>query len=168
MTDTVNDSFANQNGSMVGPYVMSWTSHVSPTVVTLIFVAIGAAICGLSILVGALWIAFFLALYAYGFLMRLSLKLFADEDGVWVFQGILPWSKGTSGVKWRDLDEAVYFPNFTGWLFKSYRMRIGHRFTKSSEILLAHIHHGHSAVQEINQLHIHMVRQGEIDDVQRA
>lgn len=168
MTDTVNDAFASQSRSLIGPYVMSWTGHVGPTVGTLIFLAIGAAICFFSVTAGAVWIVILLALYAYGFLDRLSLKLFADEDGVWVFQGILPWSKGTSGVKWRDLDEAVFFPSFSGWLFKSYRLRIGHRFTKSSEISLPHIRHGHSAVQEINQLHIRMVRQGEIDEVRRA
>ena len=84
-----------------------------------------------------------------------------------MFKGILPWAKGTSGVKWRDLDEAVFFPGFFGWVFKSYQLRIGHRFTKSSEIVLGHIRGGDTAVQEINQLHIEMVRNSEIDGVRR-
>lgn len=168
MTDTLSDTFSPLSGSTaLGPYVVSWTGHVRPTIITLVFIAIGLAIASAMPLVGIAWIIGWVALYVYGFLVRRSLKLYADDTGVWVFQGILPWAKGTSGVKWRDLDEAVFFPGFFGWMFKSYPLRIGHRFTKSSEILIGHIERGDIAVQEINQLHISMVRNNEIDDVRR-
>jgi hypothetical protein len=58
-----------------------------------------------------------------------------------------------AGVKWRDVEDAVYFPNFLSWLLKSYTVRIGHRFTKSSEIVLPHIAYGHKAVMHINEFH---------------
>jgi hypothetical protein len=60
-----------------------------------------------------------------------SYHLYIDDVGVWVYSGILPWKKGVQGVKWRDLDEAVYFQTLWSWLSKSYSLRIGHRFTKS-------------------------------------
>lgn len=84
-----------------------------------------------------------------------------DQDnvtGVWVYSGILPWNKGVAGVKWRDLDEAVYFQSMGSWLFKSYSVRIGHRFTKSSEILLSHWARGHEAAMAINGQHQDLVR----------
>lgn len=53
---------------------------------------------------------------------------------IWVYSGVLPWSKGVAGIKWRDLDEAVYFQGPVSGALRSYCLRIGHRFTKSSEI----------------------------------
>ncbi len=82
-----------------------------------------------------------------------SYQLYYDNDGIWVYSGILPWTKGVSGIKWRDLDEAVYFTGFISWATHSYRVRLTHRFTKSSEIVLTHIKDGDKAVQDINQRH---------------
>ena len=58
-----------------------------------------------------------------------------------------------NGVKWRDLEDAVFFQNFFSWLFKSYTVRVGHRFTKTSEIVLPHIANGNRVVEHINDLH---------------
>ncbi len=88
-----------------------------------------------------------------------SYHLYRDDVGVWVYSGILPWKKGVRGVKWRDLDEAVYFQTLWSWLFKSYSLRIGHRFTKSSEIFLSHIARGDKCVMDINGEHQELVRQ---------
>jgi len=44
------------------------------------------------------------------------------------------------------------------WLFKSYSIRIGHRFTKSSEILLSHMMRGDESVMIINSRHQELVR----------
>jgi hypothetical protein len=168
MSDSGEDNRPNMNGPLeLGPYRISWTGHIAPTIFTLIFISIGLAIASRWPVVGTIWIALFLALYVYGFLVRRSLKLYADTDGIWVFQGVLPWNKGVAGVKWRDLDEATFRQGFFGWVFKSYSMRIGHRFTKSSEILLSHMDRGREAVIEINQTHMDMVRRGEIQDVGR-
>jgi hypothetical protein len=77
--------------------------------------------------------------------MLRSIQLYTDLDGVWVYRGIFPWDKGFSGVKWRDLEDAVFYPNFLSWALKSYTVRVGHRFTKSSEIVLRNIANGNDA-----------------------
>jgi uncharacterized membrane protein YdbT with pleckstrin-like domain len=87
-----------------------------------------------------------------------SCHLYSDDVGVWVESGVLPWSRGVYGVKWRDLDEATYSQSLWSWLFKSYAIRIGHRYTKSSEILLSHIARGNESVMAINQQHQDLIR----------
>ena len=49
-----------------------------------------------------------LVLYVvYRFLLMKSYKLFFDDEGVWLYSGILPWKKGTWGIKWRDIDYCI-------------------------------------------------------------
>jgi hypothetical protein len=98
------------------------------------------------------------ALVAYQFLLVRSVQLYYDDVGVWVFSGVLPWKKGVSGVKWRDMDDATYVNGFVSWATRSYTVRIGHRFTKESEIVLHHIAGGRKAVERINALHQDMIR----------
>lgn len=38
-------------------------------------------------------------------------------------------------------------------MFRSYTVRIGHRFTKTTEIFVNHLASGHTAVEHINQMH---------------
>jgi len=99
---------------------------------------------------------------AYRILELRSYELFLTEDGVWVFAGILPWTKGVSGVKWRDLDEAVFFNSLVGWATRSYSIRIGHRFTKASEIFVSHVFCGQKVVGRVNDMHREMVRSGAV------
>lgn len=94
-----------------------------------------------------------LALFVYKILYLKSVYLYTDESGVWIHSGILPWSKGTRGVKWRDIEDAVYFTGFISWLCRSYTVRIGHRFTKTSEIFVYHLARGNKVVEQINALH---------------
>jgi hypothetical protein len=95
---------------------------------------------------------------AYKFAVLKSYQLYMDANGIWCFSGVLPWNKGVRGVKWRDLDEDIYFQGMASWAFKSYTIRIGHRFTKSSEVVLAHMTRGDQAVMQINQQHQELVR----------
>ena len=154
-------------GVVMGPYVMSWVAYARKALLTLVMLAIGTVILQMSTLAGSVWIVGWLAMCVYGFMELRSVRLYGDSDGVWVARGILPWTKGLHGVKWRDLDEAVYFQSFFSWLSKSFRMRIGHRFTKSSEIYLDHVLRGDLAVQEINRIHIDTMRQAEAPDLRR-
>ena len=89
-----------------------------------------------------------------------SVLLYVDDAGVWVHAGVLPWKKGVTGVKWRDVDEATYAQGFWSWLTRSYLVRIGHRFTKSNEIVLTNIGGGKHAVGLINARHQAIVRAG--------
>ena len=103
------------------------------------------------------------ALVAYRFLLVRSVQLYYDDVGVWVHSGVLPWKKGVSGVKWRDMDDATYVNGFVSWATRSYTVRIGHRFTKGSEIVLHNIARGRQAVETVNAVHQDMIRSGEIE-----
>lgn len=142
-----------QSGLTHASYTKSWTAYVRPIVISTGMLLAGLALIGVNEWLAAPVIALAVGLFAFKFLTIRSLVLYTDHYGVWVYRGILPWSKGVSGVKWRDLEDAVYFPNFLGWLLKSYTVRVGHRFTKTSEIVLTHIACGHLAVAHINELH---------------
>ncbi len=86
-----------------------------------------------------------------------------DDLGVWVHAGVLPWKKGVSGVKWRDMDEATFVNGFTSWATRSYTVRIGHRFTKDSEIVLTNIARGKDAVAIVNARHQALIRSGVVE-----
>jgi hypothetical protein len=137
----------------------SWTAYVRVVLLGLVLLGLAtplawAAATGAGILVLLASLGFLV----YKVLLLNSYHLYMDDIGVWIFSGVFPWNKGVAGVKWRDLDEAVYFQSMGSWLFKSYSIRIGHRFTKSSEILLSHWARGHEAVMHINGQHQQRVR----------
>ena len=102
-------------------------------------------------------------LVGYQFLLVRSVQLYMDDLGVWVHAGVLPWKKGVSGVKWRDMDEATFVNGFTSWATRSYTVRIGHRFTKDSEIVLTNIARGKDAVASVNARHQALIRSGFVD-----
>ena len=102
-------------------------------------------------------------LVGYEFLLVRSVQLYMDDLGVWVHAGVLPWKKGVSGVKWRDMDEATFVNGFTSWATRSYTIRIGHRFTKDSEIVLTKIARGKDAVALLNARHQDLIRSGAVD-----
>jgi hypothetical protein len=102
-------------------------------------------------------------LVAYEFLLVRSVQLYMDDLGVWVHSGVLPWKKGVSGVKWRDMDEATFMNGFTSWATRSYTVRIGHRFTRDSEIVLTNIARGKEAVAVVNARHQGLIRAGVVD-----
>jgi hypothetical protein len=133
---------------------MSWTAYVRPLAIFLVIGGIGVAFLQSRYeLVGAILVLIALALLSYQVLMIRSVRLYTDADGVWVYGGILPWAKGMYGVKWRDLEDASYFQGLVSWVCRSYTVRVGHRFTKASEIVLRHIHRGNLAVEHINEMH---------------
>ncbi len=137
----------------------SWTAYFGIALMAIIVIPIGVGLASQASLGLGLTILFLaLVILVYQVLEIRSYQLYYDDVGIWLFSGILPWKKGVVGVKWRDLDEAIYFQTFWSWLFKSYSMRIGHRFTKSSEILLSHMARGHESVQKINEQHLQLVR----------
>ena len=76
----------------------------------------------------------------------------ADSKGVWLYRGILPWNRGAVGVKWRDMEDAAFTSGFSSWLFNSYTVRVGNRFSQQSEILVHNIANGREAVNQLNEL----------------
>jgi hypothetical protein len=155
------DNSANINSENTSLGGKSWTAYVRVVLVGAILLTIVTPVAwSASAPAGVVALALSLTFVVYQFLLMKSFHLYFDDVGVWVYSGILPWNKGVAGVKWRDLDEAVYFQSMGSWLFKSYSIRIGHRFTKSSEILLSHWARGHEAVMAINGQHQELVRAG--------
>ena len=102
-------------------------------------------------------------LVAYEFLLVRSVQLYVDDLGVWVHAGVLPWKNGVTGVKWRDMDEASFVNGFRSWATRSYTVRVGHRFTQDSEIVLTNIARGKQAVAIINARHQALIRTGLVD-----
>lgn len=150
---------ANSEAQITSLGGKSWTAYIGIVLTGFLLLLILTPLAwSASVGAGLVVLAVSLAILAYKFLLLKSFHLFFDDVGIWVYSGILPWNKGVKGVKWRDLDEAVYFQSMGSWLFKSYSIRIGHRFTKSSEILLSHWSRGHEAVMAINGQHQELVR----------
>ncbi|GAB3368958.1 hypothetical protein [Massilia agri] len=144
--------------------VKSWLAYagVLALAVVLFFVALPLAFLWNEIAAASVLLASAL-IVAYRFLSVRSVQLYYDDVGVWVVSGVLPWKKGVAGVKWRDMDDATFVNGFVSWVTRSYTVRIGHRFTKGSEIVLHHIARGRQAVDTVNALHQQKIRQGEID-----
>jgi len=130
----------------------SWTAYVVPVFILSIISLV---------IISVIPILFFLPISytVYRILYLKSIVLYSDSDGVWVYRGVFPWDKGIVGVKWKDLNEAVYLTNFFSWSFKSYTIHISHRFTKSGEIILDHMYMGNIAVETINTDHINLYSQ---------
>jgi len=103
------------------------------------------------------------AILFYRVALLRSVQLYVDDAGVWVHAGVLPWKKGVTGVKWRDIDEATYAQGFWSWLTRSYMVRIGHRYTRTNEIVLSNIGGGKQAVATINARLQALVRSGLAD-----
>jgi len=141
----------------------SWTAYVKLTIFTLLALLIVVPMAWRSSsTLGVLAFLFISAIAAYRFALIRSFHLYCDSDGIWLYSGVLPWSRGITGVKWRDLDEALMIQTLWSWLFKSYTVRIGHRFTKANEIVLTHMARGDTAVTNVNELHQALIRQGRL------
>ncbi len=139
----------------------SWTAYVRPALLWLIPVPILLAITSGNFWLITLMIVLPLtALVVYQILVLRSYVLFYDANGVWVFSGILPWTKRTNGVKWRDLNGAEYFTGFASWLFKSHTVIVRHRFTESGQIVLDHMEHGDRLVPVVNSRFSELARAG--------
>jgi hypothetical protein len=130
----------------------AWTAYVGVVLVVLVLlVLIAPIVWHWSVPFGAGLALLSVAWAAYKLTELGAYRLYFNEMGVWLYSGILPWSKGVRGVKWRDLDDATYTRSMGSWLLKSYSIRIGHRFTRSNELVLTGIAHGDKAVIRINQ-----------------
>ena len=142
-----------QSNSKYATYRMAWTAYIRPSIVFIITILIGLAFVRTSIWVTIIIILLGIIFFSLNIFATRAILLYTDKDGVWVYGGIFPWSKGISGIKWRDIEDATYIAGFKSWLFKSYKIRVGHRFTKTSEIILPHVARGSEAVMHINERH---------------
>lgn len=137
---------------------LSWVAYVAPCVALAILLPVTWAVSHLSVMLAMILLGAGLLWYLVQVLQLYSVEIFTDIDGVWIFRGIFPWARGVYGVKWRDVDEATYYTGLISWVTKSYRIRIAHRFTKASELVIAHVRKGDEAVQFINRLHQDIIK----------
>ncbi|MCE7525747.1 hypothetical protein [Alloalcanivorax xenomutans] len=134
-------------------YRLSWVAYVRPVVLFLLFGALSVFMMTVDLRVGIPFLIAVTGWLIYSVLSLKSIVLFMDEEGVWIHSGILPWNRGFRSVRWRDLDVAEFFPNFVSWACNAYLVRVGHRFTKASELLVHHVHNGRELVHQINAVH---------------
>lgn len=137
-------------------WAQSWVAYVGPSLKYGLLLLLVGLIDWLPWWLGALAAA----RLVYRFAEIRSLKVFVDGEGVWVRSGILPWTKGVYGVKWRDVDQAQYFLGMIPWLTGSHYVLVGHRFTKASEVKLPHIARAKELVHTINGEHAQLARDG--------
>lgn len=137
----------------------AWTAYATLGFILLIIVSLVEPFMRMwSSFAGHVFVSVSLTIAAYQATLIRSCRLYYDDDGIWLYYGVFPWQKGITGVKWRDLDEAVFTAGFFSWLFRSYTIRIGHRFTKSSEIHISYMTQGREVVGQINAKHQAMIR----------
>nr|BCT99732.1 hypothetical protein [uncultured bacterium] len=134
-------------------YRLSWIAYIRAVVVFFLLSALGVALGAVHQSLSVVAVVVSLAIFAYQVLYLRSMILFTNDDGVWLYRGVLPWNKGVVGVKWRDIEDAVFFTGFVSWAFNSYSIRVGHRFTKASELSIANVKDGREAVAHINDVH---------------
>ena len=88
----------------------------------------------------------------YDFFYLRTMKVYIDRQGIWLAQGILPWSKGISGSRWDTVGEATFSQTFWSWAFKSYTISVRHRYTGTEDLYVHHVKNGDVAVEDINRL----------------
>ena len=152
--DRSEDNFVSISNAVVNLSRKSWTAYVGVAIRLALLLILAAmalywqsAHWQLILLVAVVP----LALIGYQFWLLRSYRLYFDEVGVWIYSGVLPWKKGVSGVKWRDLDEAIFINNFFSWVTGAYTVQLRHRFTKAIEISEKSMAQGKQAAIAINQ-----------------
>lgn len=152
-----NSSRPSGHGTLLA--VKSWTAYINTLLLAVLLFgfALPLSFRYSELLAGAVMLVAVLVV-GYRILVIRSVQLYYDDVGVWLYSGILPWAKGVQGVKWRDMEDASFVPSFWSWLFRSYSIRIGHRFTKSSEIQLTRMGNGKAAVEKLNAQHQELIR----------
>ncbi len=157
-----NASHSSATAHVVG--VKSWVTYLGTLVLALIlFGALLPAAFLWNEIAAAVVLVVSALIVGYRILLLRAVQLYYDDVGVWVHSGVLPWKKGVAGVKWRDMDEATFVQGFWSWITRSYTVRIGHRFTKESEIVLTNIAGGKDAVGTLNARQQEMIRASAID-----
>ena len=158
MTDTTGGEAPLSDALVLGPYRLSWTAYIRPALGLIFMLFAGSVLGNFSPLFGWIMTLLGIGLAVLTVVNIRVVEVYADDAGVWMRSGFLPWEKGVTGVKWRDIDQALFFRGLFAWAFKSYEVQVAHRYTQSSELRIKHLHLGDEAVMQINQHHQNRVR----------
>jgi hypothetical protein len=125
----------------------SWTAYVSVCVAFFVLGVIVIPIClWFSKTAGVIAGLLILVALAYRIAELRAFHLYWTDAGVWAYTGILPWSRGVRGVKWRDIDDATYTRGMLSWMLRSYSIRVGRLRSESNRrTRLCRPLHDHSA-----------------------
>jgi len=150
------DTQLNPSGNNTLLCRKAWTAYVS---IVLRAVLLSAACVAALVWRPDTWVIVVPVLVIGGLLIGYRIawlrtfRLYFDTNGIWIYSGLLPWKRGVSGVKWRDLDEAVFVNGFWSWVSGSYTVQLRHRFAKTTEIYADDMARGKEAVITINREH---------------
>ena len=142
----------------------AWTAYIGLILLTLLFLLVGFVMIhesgGMGPLqtIGIIEMGLVLVVAGYRWFTLRTIVLYYNEQGVWEYSGVLPWNRGVRGVKWRDLEQCTFNTGFFSWLFRSYTIRLGHRFTRSNEVLIAQMAGARAASIAVNERLAEMAR----------
>jgi len=131
-----------------------WTAYYKP-IISLYFY------CLIFILIGYFYEAFRLNIYGNDVVnlefARLILFLFIilkhaiwiyavrrrymriDEDGVWYYKGIFPWTVTIDGLTWKNLEYSWIIQGFVSWVLRSWTVRVVHRYNSDKRFEVRHM-----------------------------
>ena len=155
---------------------LAWTAYIGPLVTLVAWLLVGTAALRVAgsawahglgaegtpasqsprfwlIALGVLLVLAGLLLFAWRVAAIRSVRLYTDEAGIWRRRGVFPWTRNVYGVRWRDLEIATFTGSLGSWLMRSYAIRVGHRYTRTSELAMEHVANGKSVVEAINAMH---------------
>jgi hypothetical protein len=163
-------AYSNKNIAAQDPYHLpmmylsrkSDFAYVKMMMLYCLFLGVVVPVMLYSVWIGCVLLLLWLCVTFDRFMRVRSHRLFYDNEGVWMSAGYLPWAKSLMGVKWRDLDEAVFFNSLMSWAMNSHAILLKHRFTQNSEILLADMKNAGDAVTIINHVHNHLIQSGRL------
>jgi hypothetical protein len=159
MTNEQNNDLVDVSQPSEGQIVLglSWVGYLPILPVVTLYVVIIALTA--TLLKGMNFGLAIYAIYAFAFasiiyqvMLRMSVKLVINNNGVWVVRGVLPWKKTSLGLQWRNIAIASFRNSFFTWVFGSYTINLEDRFTGRIEMTVDNIKNGKFAVTEINRI----------------
>jgi hypothetical protein len=133
-------------------YRLSWLAYFRPFFVFLLRGMLASMAKFYAMWLAEVLVVGCLAWLVFDIFSVRRVRLVVNEQGVWVESGLLPWTRGARGIKWRDIGSAGYFTGFLPWALRSYKIVVTHRFTTDAELVLKHVHLGNKAVEHINSI----------------
>lgn len=130
---------------------VSWVAYVPYALIVIgLIISIAVFKDSASPLIALISGTAILIFVAYKTYYLYCIRLYMDNNGVWVFRGVFPWDRGVYGVKWRDFEDCVYRTGFIHWLTNGYPVTLRPRFSNNPSVALPPIHQGRKAVETIN------------------
>ena len=82
--------------------------------------------------------------YTAGFLWMVyrvrRCKAFFNQDGVWYFKGVWPWTSKMRGIRWENFHQALYRQDAAGLFFKTYTIYLFGR--DGSTVIIKNLYDG--------------------------